>query len=103
KGAFTQKASRIPLLKEKLDWIVENSGAIPRSYVRREIRATFNRFPARELFYANVQGLKEIIDLIVYMSADDEVVVHCRRGPGYSALAIAFSRSRYSYKTESEL
>ena len=70
----------------------------PNSYAYREIRALFNRFPTRELFYANVQALKEIIDRIVYMTGDDEIAVHARKGPGYVALDIAFSRLRYSYK-----
>ena len=103
KGAFTQKAADIPILKEKLDWLLENSGVIPKSYAYREIRATFNRFPTRELFYANVQALKEIIDRIVFMSSDDEIAVHVRKGAGYVALQIAFARSRYSYKVEEDL
>jgi glutamate dehydrogenase len=103
KGAFTQKAADIPILKEKLDWLLANSGVIPKSYAYREMRAIFNRFPARELFYANVQALKEIIDRIVYMSSDDEIAVHVRKGAGYVALQIAFARSRYSYKVEEDL
>ncbi|HEY2942329.1 MAG TPA: NAD-glutamate dehydrogenase domain-containing protein [Vicinamibacteria bacterium] len=103
KGAFTQKAADIPILKEKLDWLLENSGVIPKSYAYREIRATFNRFPTRELFYANVQALKEIIDRIVFMSSDDEIAVHVRKGAGYVALQIAFARSRYSFKVEEDL
>jgi glutamate dehydrogenase len=97
KGAFTQKAADIPLLKEKQDAILAQSGAQPKSYAYREIRALFNRFPTRELFYANVQSLKEILDLIVYMTSDDEIAVHSRNGSGYVALDVAFSRLRYSY------
>ncbi|HEY3119057.1 MAG TPA: NAD-glutamate dehydrogenase domain-containing protein, partial [Vicinamibacteria bacterium] len=102
-GAFTQKAADIPLLQEKQDWLLAHSGAIPKSYAYREIRNIFNRFPKRELFYANVQALKEIIDRIVYMSGDDEIAVHRRRGRGYEALAIAFARQRYSPKVEDDL
>jgi glutamate dehydrogenase len=103
KGAFAQKRGDIPLLKEKLDWLLEHSGTQPKSYAYREIRALFNRFPTRELFYANVQALKEIIDRIVYMTGDDEIAVHARKGPAYQALAIAFSRLRYSYRIEQDL
>src|SRR5439155_1278555 len=103
KGAFTQKAAGIPILKEKLDWLLANSGVIAKSYAYREIRAIFNRFPTRELFYANVQALKEIIDRIVFMSSDDEIAVHVRKGAGYVALQTAFARSRYSYKVEEDL
>jgi glutamate dehydrogenase len=103
KGAFTQKAAEIPLLREKLHWLLEHSGASPNSYAYREIRALFNRFPTRELFYADVSTLKDIIDRIVYMTGDDEIAVHTRRGRGYVALQIAFSRLRYSYRTEETL
>ena len=103
KVAFTQKAADIPLLKQKHEWLLAHSGDLPNSHVYREIRALFNRFPKRELFYASAPGLKDIIDRIVYMSGDDEIAVHARRGQGYMALSIAFSRMRYSYEVEQEL
>jgi len=103
KGAFTQKSADIPLLKEKQDAILAQSDTLPKSYAYREIRALFNRFPMRELFYANVQSLKEIIDHIVYMTSDDEIAVHTRKGSGYVALDVAFSRLRYSYTVEERL
>jgi glutamate dehydrogenase len=103
KVAFTQKAADIPLLKQKHDWLLAHSGAMPNSHVYREIRALFNRFPKRELFYASAPGLKDIIDRIAYMSGDDEIAVHARRGQGYMALSIGFSRVRYSYEVEQDL
>src|SRR6185436_16773092 len=51
KTVFTQKPADIPLLKQKLDWILQASGAPPNSHLYREIRALFNRFPVRDLFY----------------------------------------------------
>ncbi|HEV7500102.1 MAG TPA: hypothetical protein VGQ33_08875, partial [Vicinamibacteria bacterium] len=103
KVAFTQKAADIPLLRQKHDWLLAHSGDLPNSHVYREIRALFNRFPKRELFYASAPSLKDIIDRIVYMSGDDEIAVHARRGLGYMALSIGFSRVRYSYETEEAL
>ena len=99
RGAFAQRATKIPLLKEKLDWLLQQSHAIPNSHAWREIRAAFNRFPKTELFYADAADLKSIIDQIVYMAGDEEVAVHCRKGAGYEALYVAFSRLRYSYQT----
>ncbi len=103
KGAFTQKAADIPLLKEKQAWILTQSGAVPNSHAYREIRGLFNRFPPRELFYADAASLKELIDLVVYMTSDDEIAIHSRSGPGYMALSVAFSRLRYSYRIEENL
>jgi glutamate dehydrogenase len=102
-GAFTQKAADVPVLKDKQDWLLASSGAMTKSYAYREIRALFNRFPKRELFYAPAESLKEIIDRIVYMTGDDEIATHARSGSGYVALYVAFSRLRYSYKVEDDL
>jgi glutamate dehydrogenase len=102
-GAFTQKASDVPLLREKHEWLLAESGALPNSHAYREIRALFNRFPKRELFYADVRSLKEIADRVVSMASDDEIAVHCRRGAGYVSLYVAFSRLRYSARTEADL
>ena len=102
-GAFSQKAADIPLLAEKQDWLLEHSGAMKKSYAYREIRALFNHFPKRELFYADLVSLKEIFDRVVYMTSDDDIAVHARKGPGYVALYVAFAQSRYSYKAQEDL
>jgi len=103
RGAFAQRASRIPLLREKHDWLLERSGAVPQSHVWREIRSTFNQLPKTELFYADVADLKEIIDRIVHVASDEEIVVHGRRGSGYETLYVVFSRLRYSHQMERDL
>jgi glutamate dehydrogenase len=103
RGAFTQRADRIPLLREKESWLLERSDAVPQSHLWREIRTTFNHFPKTELFYADVADLKQVIDGIVHVASDDEVVTHARKGSGYEALHVAFSRLRYSYQIEEAL
>jgi glutamate dehydrogenase len=103
KGAFTAKAELVPLLKQKLEWLLANSGAMVNSHTYRETRAIFNHFPKRELFYADVRSLKDIIDRMVFMSSDDEIAVMVRRADTYHALCIAFSDVRYSNRVEQEL
>lgn len=103
RGTFVQRADRIPLLKEKVEWILRESGAIPLSHLYREIRAIFNRIPMRELFYAPPSSLKALIEPMVFMMGDDDIVINCRSGSGYVALSIAFSRLRYSYGIEEQL
>ena len=103
RGALAQRADRIPILREKHDWLLAQSGALPNSHTWREIRAAFARFPKTELFYSDVSDLKQIIDSIVHMASDDEISVHVRKGAGYEALLLAFSRLRYSYQTEQAL
>ncbi len=103
RGTFTQRADKIPLLREKAEWILKACDALPNSHLHREIRATFGRLPMRELFYAPASSLKAVIEPIVYMMGDDEVAVNCREGAGYAALTVAFSRLRYSYGVEESL
>jgi glutamate dehydrogenase len=102
-GAFAQRASDVPLLQGKLEGLLERCGVLAGSHAFREIRALFNRFPKRELFYAGLADLRQIVERIVYMAGDDEVAVHARTGVGYACLYLAFSRLRYSYKTEESL
>jgi glutamate dehydrogenase len=103
RGAFAQRADRIPILKQKEEWLLARCGTLPSSHVWRETRATFNHFPKTDLFYADVADLERIIRRIVLVASDDEVVVECRRGAGYEALYVAFSRLRYAYQVEAAL
>ncbi len=103
RGAFAQRADRIPILKEKEDRLLERCGAIPSSHVWRETRATFNHFPKTDLFYADAADLERIIQRIVHVASDDEIVVEGRKGVGYEALYVAFSKLRYAYQIEAAL
>jgi glutamate dehydrogenase len=103
KGALIAKPQDTPLLKEKLAWLLAQSGQASNSHGYRETRALFNHFPRRELLYADAQSLKTTIERMVYISGDNEIVVTRRRGTGYVALAIAFSDLRYSHKAEEDL
>jgi len=47
--------------------------------------------------------LKRVIDRIVHVASDEEVIVEGRKAPGYETLYVAFSRLRYSYRTERDL
>jgi glutamate dehydrogenase len=58
RGAFAQRADRIPILKEKEERLLERCGAISGSHVWRETRATFNHFPKTDLFYADAADLE---------------------------------------------
>jgi glutamate dehydrogenase len=103
RSAFSQSADNIPILREKIEWIQAESGQLHNSHAYRDIRSTFNRIPLRELFYAPAASLKVLIEEIVFMTGDDDLVVHCRKGERYEVVIVAFSRSRYSYEAEAGL
>jgi glutamate dehydrogenase len=98
-----QRSADVPLLREKQRWLLENSNVAPMSHAYRQIRALFNRFPRRELFYAAAFELKPFLDQVAQMTGDDEIAIHHRLGRGYAALYVGFSRMRYSYRVERAL
>jgi glutamate dehydrogenase len=100
RGTFVQRAERIPILREKIRWILDEIGALEKSHIYRELITTFNRMPMRELFYAPPEALKAILEPIAFILGDDEIVIRTRKGAGYIVLAVAFSRLRYSYGVE---
>ncbi len=102
-GSFAQRAADVPLLREKRRWLIDRSGAASMSHAFRQVRALFNRFPRRELFYAPATELKPFFDRIVHITGDDEIAVHHRLGPGYAVLYLAFSKLRYSHECANSL
>jgi glutamate dehydrogenase len=103
KGALTAKPQDVPLMREKLAWLLERTGAPGNSHAFRETRALFNHMPRRELLYTDNASLKQLLDRMVYMSGDAEIVVTARKGLGYDAVSIAFSDLRYSHRAEEDL
>ncbi len=103
RGTFVQRAERIPILREKIRWILNDIGAVPHSHVYRELVAAFNQLPMRELFYASPADLRTLLEPVAFMLGDEEIEIRTRRGPGYIVLAIAFSRLRHSYGLEDDI
>jgi glutamate dehydrogenase len=103
KGALTAKPQDVPLMREKLAWLLERCGESKNSHAYRETRALFNHMPRRELLYTDVASLKTLVDRMVYMSSDTEIVVTSRTGQGYETVSVAFSDLRYSHRIEEDL
>jgi glutamate dehydrogenase len=103
KSAFAARAQDIPGLKDKLSWLLEQSGAAPNTHAYRETRALFNRFPKRELLYAEGAALKDVLDRMIQISSDDEIAVTTRSGAGYYAVCVAFSSIHYAHQVGEEL
>jgi glutamate dehydrogenase len=103
RATFAQRADRIPILKEKIHQILDDIAVRDKSHVYRELVATYNRIPMRELFYSSPAALRALLEPIAFMVRDQDLVVRTRKGAGYMALAVAFSRLRYSYDTEENI
>ena len=103
RSAFVQRTERIPILKEKIEWILKACNADPHSHIYRELKAAFNRMPMRELFYAPAEALKAILEPIAFMLGDDEIVIRSRKGAGYIVLSVIFTHLRYSYNVPEKI
>jgi glutamate dehydrogenase len=103
RGTFAQRAERIPILREKIGRILAEIGAREKSHIYRELMATYNRIPMRELFYSSTAAIKELLEPIAFMVRDEDILIRKRKGAGYVCLAVAFSRLRYSYGVEQNI
>ncbi len=103
KSAFAAKAADIPVLHDKLSYILDGLHVAKNSHAWREARAIFNHFPKRELFYARREDLCTIVEQMVNLVGDDEIAVAVRQGTGYAAVTVAFSDVRYSPSAEDAL
>ena len=103
KSALSARPQDIPLLQDKLKWLLDHSGVAVRSHVHRATRAVFNQFPMRELLYAETASIKQTIDRMVRLTGDGDVAVSSRRGAEYQALHVAFSKVQYSPRVDERL
>jgi glutamate dehydrogenase len=103
RSAFVQRTQRIPILREKMEWILKACNADPHSHIYRELTAAFNRMPMRELFYAPAETLKAILEPIAFMLGDEEIFVQYRNGTSYVVLSVTFSRLRYSHYIQEKI
>ncbi len=103
KSAFASRAADIPVLDEKLTYILEHLHVPRNSHAWREARAIFNHFPKRELFYARREDLCTIVEQMVNLVGDDEIAGTVRQGMGYASVTVAFSDVRYSPQAEASL
>ena len=100
RGATHWRSDAIPMLRHKSESITEvfSKGA---DYFRyREARAIFNFIPKQELFYANVDQLKNSISDIMSAQSDEDVTVHIRMGDGgrYAMVMVTIASNDNSYQ-----
>ncbi|TVP57428.1 MAG: NAD-glutamate dehydrogenase [Gemmatimonadales bacterium] len=79
--AFSEKADRIPILRRKLDTILENSGVQEGSHDYKEIHTIFNTLPKEELFLTSAEEIGEDVRTVLTTFDSDGVRVTQRRDP----------------------
>jgi glutamate dehydrogenase len=96
--AYAESADAIPILRNKLQAILSDSGAAPGSHDYKEIYTIFNSMPKEELFQASVGELSEEVQTVLSLLFIDEVQVSLRPDPlgrGVSVMII-LPRGKFS-------
>ncbi len=89
--AYSEKAERIPILRQKLDRILEESGVQAGSHDYKEIHTIFNSLPKEELFLTSTEEIGSDVRTVLTTFDSDDVRVTLRRDPllrGVSVMVI---------------
>jgi glutamate dehydrogenase len=96
--AYSEDAERIPMLRQKLQNILEQGGWLPESHDYKEAISIYNSMPKEELFIAPVKEIGREIEAILTRYHTQEVKVTMRRDQlerGVSIMVI-MPKERYS-------
>ncbi|MEX2583473.1 MAG: NAD-glutamate dehydrogenase [Gemmatimonadota bacterium] len=96
--AYAEHADAIPILRHKLERILESSGAAPGSHDYKEIITIFNSMPKEDLFQASLSELEREVQTVLGVLFSDEVHVSLRVDPlgrGVSVMVI-LPRGKFS-------
>ena len=96
--AYSEKAERIPILRQKLERILEDSGAHAGSHDYKEIHTIFNSLPKEELFLTSTEEISSDVRTVLTTFDSDDVRITLRRDPllrGVSIMVI-LAKERFS-------
>ena len=89
--AYSEQADLIPILRLKLQQILQNSEVVEGSYDYKEINTIFNSMPKEELFLTSVEEIGADVQTILTSYNTDEILVTLREDPlhrGVSTMVI---------------
>ena len=96
--AFSEHASEIPILRQKLAAILESESAPEGSHDYNLIVHTFNSIPKEELFSSGVEDLRGVIEVVRRTQGADDILVTAQPdtlGRGVNVLVV-MPRNRFS-------
>jgi glutamate dehydrogenase len=103
--AYSEKADRIPILRRKLDRILEESGVQAGSHDYKEIHTIFNTLPKEELFLTSTEEIGADVRTVLTTFDTDEVRVTIRRDPllrGISVMVI-LAKEKFSGEVRKQI
>lgn len=86
--AYAEPSERIPILRKKLEWILEDSGVQSGSHDFKEIHTIFNSLPKEELFLTSAEEIGADVRTVLTTFQSDDVRVTLRRDPLKRGLAV---------------
>ena len=103
KGALTEKAEGIPILRLKLQRILQSMRVVVGSYDYKRVVMLYDLLPLDELLISPESEIEELISTILYMGREDVVKVFQRLREEYLALMVVFTQEKYSARLEEEI
>ena len=96
--AYSEEAEKIPILRRKLELILERSAAAEGSHDYKEIKTIFSSMPKEDLFVSSVEEIGEDVQIVLTSYHSHDVRVTLREDPlrrGFSVMVI-IPKDRFS-------
>ncbi|MFF3321979.1 NAD-glutamate dehydrogenase [Streptomyces sp. NPDC002889] len=97
-AAYTESVRRVPVIRRKVDEVLQGAGFSPHSHDGRDLLQILETYPRDELFQTPVDKLREIVTSVLYLQERRRLRLYLRQdeyGRYYSAL-VYLPRDRYT-------
>ncbi|MCM3265475.1 NAD-glutamate dehydrogenase [Streptomyces thermoviolaceus] len=97
-AAYTESVRRVPVIRRKVEEVLERSGFSPNSHDGRDLLQILETYPRDELFQTPVDELQSIVTSVLYLQERRRLRLYLRQdeyGRYYSAL-VYLPRDRYT-------
>ncbi|MEV6118552.1 NAD-glutamate dehydrogenase [Streptomyces sp. NPDC052109] len=97
-AAYTESVRRVPVIRRKVDEVLERAGFSPNSHDGRDLLQILETYPRDELFQTPVAELQSIVTSVLYLQERRRLRLYLRQdeyGRYYSAL-VYLPRDRYT-------
>ena len=103
KGAYGEKADGLPLLRLKLQRILQSIKVVAGSYDYKRVIMLYNTLPLEELLISPEGEVQELVNSILHVGPEESCMVLQRLREEYLALLVVLTQERYSAKLEEEI
>ena len=97
-AAYTESVRRVPVIRRKVEQVLEQAGFSPHSHDGRDLLQILETYPRDELFQTPVDELRSIVTSVLYLQERRRLRLYLRQdeyGRYYSAL-VYLPRDRYT-------